>query len=62
MKSGGVFIELLAVAFIVLKLLNQIDWAWYWVLAPVWIPLCICAIILFFVLRKDLSRLRSWRL
>jgi hypothetical protein len=29
---------LLAVAFIVLKLCGVIDWAWGWVLAPLWIP------------------------
>jgi hypothetical protein len=27
------------VAFIVLKLVGVIDWAWLWVLAPFWIPL-----------------------
>ena len=32
------FVSLLAVAFIVLKLCGVIDWAWIWVLAPVWIP------------------------
>lgn len=28
----------LTVAFIVLKLCSVIDWSWWWVLAPVWIP------------------------
>ena len=32
------FVSLLAVAFIVLKLCGVIDWAWVWVLAPIWIP------------------------
>ena len=32
------FVSLLAVAFIVLKLCGVIDWAWIWVLAPIWIP------------------------
>lgn len=30
---------LLAVAFIVLKLTGVIAWSWWWVLAPIWIPL-----------------------
>lgn len=30
---------LLAIVFIVLKLTNIIDWSWWWVLAPIWIPI-----------------------
>lgn len=38
--SGGIgFTSLLLVAFIVLKLCNVIDWSWWWVLSPFWIPL-----------------------
>lgn len=29
--------DVLAVVFIVLKLIGVIDWSWWWVLAPVWI-------------------------
>jgi len=39
---GGVgFCGLLTLIFITLKLLNVIDWAWGWVLAPLWIPLAL---------------------
>lgn len=38
--------ELLLVAFIVLKLCGVINWSWWWVFSPVWIPLAIMAIIL----------------
>lgn len=31
------FSTLLGIAFIVLKLCKVIDWAWIWVLAPIWI-------------------------
>lgn len=52
--GGGVgFCGLLAVAFIVLKLCKVIDWSWWWVLAPIWIPIgivmavaLICVVIL----------------
>lgn len=38
-STGGVsFLGLLAVAFIVLKLAGQVDWSWWWVLAPIWGP------------------------
>ena len=36
--SGGIgFTGLLTIAFIVLKLLNVINWSWWWVLSPLWI-------------------------
>ena len=37
-RSGVGFLGLLTLAFIVLKLTNFIDWSWWWVLAPFWIP------------------------
>jgi len=40
--SGGIgFIGVLAIVFIVLKLCDVIDWSWWWVLAPIWIPVAI---------------------
>ena len=27
--------------FIVLKLTDQIDWSWWWVLSPLWLPFAI---------------------
>ena len=39
---GGIsFFGLLQIVFIVLKLIDKIDWSWWWVLAPMWIPLAI---------------------
>jgi membrane protein YdbS with pleckstrin-like domain len=46
---GGLFSTLLAVAFIVLKLCNVIDWSWWWVLAPLWIPLALVIVIMLIV-------------
>lgn len=38
--SGGIgFCGLLTITFIVLKLTGFIDWSWWWVLAPLWIPI-----------------------
>jgi phosphate/sulfate permease len=31
-----IFTALLAVAFIVMKIMNIIDWDWIWVLSPIW--------------------------
>lgn len=39
-RAGGVgFGGLLLVLFVALKLTHVIDWSWWWVLSPVWIPL-----------------------
>ena len=54
-SSGGIgFTGLLTVAFIVLKLTNYIDWSWWWVLSPIWIPvaLVILGFPLFLLLKK----------
>lgn len=47
-SSSISFLSLLALSFIILKLCKVIQWAWLWVLSPIWIPLAIallaCAI------------------
>ena len=41
-KSGSIgFTGLLAIAFIVLKLIGVIEWSWLWVLSPLWITFAI---------------------
>ena len=40
-KTGVNFCSLLAILFIGLKLTNNIDWSWVWVLSPLWIPVAI---------------------
>ena len=41
-SSGGLgFCSVLALVFITLKLTDNIDWSWWWVLSPLWIPVCI---------------------
>ena len=45
--SGGIgFTGLLTIAFIVLKLMNVIDWSWWWVLSPLWISFAIGLLVL----------------
>lgn len=39
-SSGGIgFCGLLTVLFIGLKITDNIDWSWLWVLSPLWLPL-----------------------
>jgi len=44
-SSGIGFTGLLAIVFITLKLLDKIDWSWWWVLSPLWIGFLIFLII-----------------
>jgi membrane protein implicated in regulation of membrane protease activity len=40
--SGGIgFGGVLTILFIGLKLTGHIDWFWWWVLSPLWIPLAL---------------------
>ena len=57
-SSGGVgFFGLLTVAFVVLKLTKVINWSWWWVLLPTWLPIFVLFVlglicILIYVIRK----------
>lgn len=46
------FFGLLTIAFIVLKLCKVIDWSWWWVLAPTWIPISLIALIVVIIVIK----------
>ena len=48
-SSGIGFTGALTILFIALKLLNKIDWSWWWVLSPLWITFGITIIILLIV-------------
>jgi len=52
-SSRGIgFIGLLTLLFIALKLLNKIDWSWWWVLSPMWISIGIglSVLLIFFII------------
>jgi membrane protein YdbS with pleckstrin-like domain len=36
---------ILLVVFVVLKLTGNLDWSWWWVLSPLWIPVALIAVI-----------------
>lgn len=46
--GGSLLPTLLLVLFIGLKLTHYIDWSWWWIFSPIWIPfgVIICAFIL----------------
>jgi hypothetical protein len=35
----------LFLVFVVLRLTDHIDWAWYWVASPLWVPLAVVLVI-----------------
>ena len=46
-SGGGIGLGgALLILFIALKLTGHINWSWWWVLAPAWIPLGIVAIVI----------------
>jgi predicted membrane protein len=57
-SSGIGFIGVLTIAFIVLKLIGQVDWSWWWVLSPVWISaiITVSIIVFLFVLEKNMKK------
>ena len=53
-KSGINFFEVLGIVFIILRLCGVIGWSWVWVLAPIWVPICLwlLAVLIAFIWAK----------
>lgn len=48
-RGNGIgFGTVLFIVFLVLKLTEQVDWSWWWIFAPLWIPgvLLVLAVVL----------------
>jgi hypothetical protein len=62
-RSDGIGLGgLLGVLFITLKLCNVIDWSWWWVLSPFWMPpVFILVVGLLIVLIASLAELQQRR-
>lgn len=58
----GAFNTLVFMIFLTLKLTHVIEWSWWWVFAPFWIPLCLIIVVVCAALSaKRLVRLTSKR-
>lgn len=45
--SSGVGLDIiLFVVFLVLKLTGHIDWSWWWVTSPLWIPMAFTIVVI----------------
>lgn len=50
-EGGGIGVGgALLVVFIALKLTNNIDWSWWWVLSPIWIGFIVAAFLIMMVM------------
>jgi hypothetical protein len=48
--TGLSFLQVLTIVFVALKLTNVINWSWWFVLMPLWLPITIVLSVMFFVL------------
>ena len=49
--SNGIgFGTVLFLIFMILKLTGNIDWSWWWVISPLWIPLSLMVVITLIVM------------
>jgi len=51
--TGATGLEILLVLFIGLKLTGYINWSWWWVLSPIWIPMIIIIPLILWFLVKN---------
>ena len=56
-KGNMKICDVLTVVFVVLKLVGVIDWSWWWVLAPFWIPFLLYIILSVIVMLDESSNL-----
>ena len=61
--SGSIGITtILFVVFLVLKLTGVISWSWWWVTAPLWIPICFGLIVaIIFIIARVIIRKKKMR-
>jgi hypothetical protein len=52
--SGGLGLPgFVFIVFLVMKLTHYIDWSWWWVTAPLWIPFIVVIIAAFIILAVE---------
>ena len=48
--SSGISLgSLIFLTFLILKLTNTIDWSWWWVTSPLWIPFVLITLIMLII-------------
>ena len=67
-RNGIGFFGLLTIVFVILRLTEVITWSWWWVLAPLWIPMALSTIVVVIVflviglvLKKSITNFFMWK-
>lgn len=52
------FLSILTIVFIILKLIGEITWSWWWIISPMWIPIFITVVVtvLYMIARRLLTK------
>lgn len=59
-KSNKIgFTEILTICFIHLKLSNNIDWSWFWIVSPIWIRIIIKSCINVYNKKPDKQKIKE---
>jgi len=54
-NSSGIGVAgIVFIVFLILKLTDNIDWSWWWVTSPLWIPIGIGVLVLLLIKLSDL--------
>ena len=61
MPINSSILTILFVVFLVLKLTGNIDWSWWWVTSPLWLPIAILFFVLFVLFVMGVVMLYSRR-
>lgn len=48
-RFSGLLTTLLTVLFVGLRLTNYINWSWWWVLSPLWIPMVLIILLILLI-------------
>ena len=60
-KNSGIgFISALILLFIVLRLTNNINWSWIWVLSPIWITVIFLIVIFTIIMIGGRTKKGKW--
>lgn len=52
---------ILTFIFVTLKLVGEINWSWWWVFAPIWIPIVLVLFgLLIFVIYVTRNKWKNW--
>ena len=59
-NSGMGLSGLLTIVFLILKLTNTINWSWWWIFSPLWIPVAIVSAIFLVVTMVAMLTVILW--